>query len=1080
VPAGAEADGGAEVVIVDSWRDDPVAAVLAAAGARTDIPLADALTERAAAVGGELYVVLDQMEEYVLYHGRDGGPLAPELEDVLTRTELPVHVLLGVRDDALADLDALKRRVPGLFNNVLRLDHLTRAAARSAIEGPLRAYAELGGTEVAAEDELVEAVLDEVAAGRIERGLSGRGLVDRAARERRVEAPYLQLVLQRLWEVERGRASGVLRAATLAELGGAEQIVEEHLEGALAGLDEDERDLAARLFDHLVTPSGTKIAHAVDDLARYARVAPGQLEPVLGSLDAARILRRVPGKSGGPPRHEIFHDVLAPAVLAWRDRHETGRMLDAERAEAKRRHRRLASVAALALVALALMGLLTAYAFSQRREARDQATHAEARELVARAVSVRSVDPELSLQLALRSAEKERSLELLQSLREGLLSLRARRVLPGGGGPVTAVDVSHDGSRVLVASVSGAVRVLEADSGRVVSEVAQGAPVTDAIFAPESVAFVTADENGSVRRWDTTSGALLSTYEQGAPVWDLAFSPDGRLLAVAAGSTVRVWRVGTGDRVRDLPHPRQVEVVAFDPAGRALLTVANDARVFDVTTWRQRALLDQRGEIQAAAFAPRGPFVVTGGRDDAGAIWNWRRQKLVHLLAGHSSDVTQVAWSPVGDLVATASSDNSARVWRVADGELFSLLPRHANVVTDIAFSPDGASIATSSLDGSGQIWSGFAFARAGALHGHSAPAVRHVGFLPDGRSVITASDDGTARLWKSNVDPVSTELGRQKRPGRAVAFAPGGSLLASVGLDRTLRLWRGRTLLRAIRLPANAFDVVFSPDGRLVATAGVDGEATLWRVADGTLARTLVHGATVQALAFDATGGRLVTAGRDGTVRIWSLDDGTELRSLRHGAVVNGVAFSPDGTQLASAGADRVGKIWRLADGRLLGRLVGHEHEVTSIAFSPSGRQLVTASIDADARIWSASTFRTQRLLRGHSAVVSEAAFSPDGRWIATAGPTTVGVWETVSGRRIDEGTPILYIRGHGPRVRSVAFAPDSRRIASTGDDGTVRVYRCELCGTTDELVRLARRRLHDLGSNLTQSERRRFLGAR
>ena len=125
-----------------------------------------------------MYLVLDQMEEYVLYHGRDGGPLADELEELLTRPDLPVHVLLGVRDDALADLDAFKRRLPALFGNLLRLDHLTRAAARSAIEGPLRAYAELGGAAVGAEDELIEAVLDQVATGRIEQSLTGRGLVD--------------------------------------------------------------------------------------------------------------------------------------------------------------------------------------------------------------------------------------------------------------------------------------------------------------------------------------------------------------------------------------------------------------------------------------------------------------------------------------------------------------------------------------------------------------------------------------------------------------------------------------------------------------------------------------------------------------------------------------------------------------------------------------------------------------------------------------------------------------------------------------------------------------------------------------
>ena len=37
--------------------------------------------------GAELYLILDQMEEYILYHGRDGGPLANALEDVLTRPD---------------------------------------------------------------------------------------------------------------------------------------------------------------------------------------------------------------------------------------------------------------------------------------------------------------------------------------------------------------------------------------------------------------------------------------------------------------------------------------------------------------------------------------------------------------------------------------------------------------------------------------------------------------------------------------------------------------------------------------------------------------------------------------------------------------------------------------------------------------------------------------------------------------------------------------------------------------------------------------------------------------------------------
>ena len=57
----------------------------------------------------------------------------------------------------------------------------------------------------------------------------------------RVEAPYLQLVMQRLWEVERARGSVSCALATLERLGGAARIVEEHLERALAALDAPER-----------------------------------------------------------------------------------------------------------------------------------------------------------------------------------------------------------------------------------------------------------------------------------------------------------------------------------------------------------------------------------------------------------------------------------------------------------------------------------------------------------------------------------------------------------------------------------------------------------------------------------------------------------------------------------------------------------------------------------------------------------------------------------------------------------------------------------------------------------------------
>src|SRR5213079_959286 len=218
-----------------------------------------------------------------------------------------------------------KARIPNMFGNSLRLDRLERSAARAAILGPLERYNELvpDGDRVEAQPELVEVVLDEVAAGRVDLGLSGRGGVGEED-SGRIETPYLQLVLERLWEVETSRGSRRLRLATLRELGGAAQIVEDHLERAMSELSPEQKDAAAAIYNHLVTPSGTKIAHRARDLAGYAAVDETETEQVLQRLVEERIVRAGEDGAAGP-RYEIFHDVLADAVLAWRARHEAER-----------------------------------------------------------------------------------------------------------------------------------------------------------------------------------------------------------------------------------------------------------------------------------------------------------------------------------------------------------------------------------------------------------------------------------------------------------------------------------------------------------------------------------------------------------------------------------------------------------------------------------------------------------------------------------------------------------------------------------------------------------------------------------
>src|SRR5262249_3943743 len=154
---------------------------------------------------------------------------------------------------------------------------LDRDAAREAILRPLDLWngsvADPGET-VEIEPALVDAVIEQVTAGKVTVGGNGAVPSDESAG---VEAPYLQLVLIRLWDEERRNGSRLLRLDTLERLGGADRIVRTHLDTALAALPEHDQDLAGRTFRYLVTPSGTKIAHRVADLAEYAQASPQQI-----------------------------------------------------------------------------------------------------------------------------------------------------------------------------------------------------------------------------------------------------------------------------------------------------------------------------------------------------------------------------------------------------------------------------------------------------------------------------------------------------------------------------------------------------------------------------------------------------------------------------------------------------------------------------------------------------------------------------------------------------------------------------------------------------------------------------------
>ncbi len=90
---------------------------------------------------------------------------------------------------------------------------------------------------------------------------------------------------------------------------------------------------------------------------------------MLATLADRRILRSL--EEGGDVRYEIFHDVLAQPVLAWRARHRTERDVERQLAERHQRRSRLQRLLALGAAALARPRRAAGFAIVQRENANE-------------------------------------------------------------------------------------------------------------------------------------------------------------------------------------------------------------------------------------------------------------------------------------------------------------------------------------------------------------------------------------------------------------------------------------------------------------------------------------------------------------------------------------------------------------------------------------------------------------------------------------------------------------------------------------------------------------------------------------
>lgn len=522
------------------------------------------------------------------------------------------------------------------------------------------------------------------------------------------------------------------------------------------------------------------------------------------------------------------------------------------------------------------------------------------------------------------------------------------------------------------------------------------------------------DGNPKFSLWDTQTAEEQVRLLDNEFVLSAEFSQNGELLAAFTHEGwVRVWRVKTGARVKDisvsartLDHGR----VTFSPRGDFLAIGEGNGRIrlFDVVRWSQKAEIQAAADgINSLAFSWDGSVLASASSysERIVKLWDVATGKQRGVLAGHRGYIRSLAFAPDTRFLASASVDQTIRIWDIHSLTEVNVLSGHLLEVWAIAFSPDGKLLASGCKDGSVYIWNSFSKKQI------SSPIVlpekiSRCSFSPDSRSLATLGrGNGALSIWDISTQIRSTEMGEEKYA--ELCFRPGGKEIALATIDGRIEIWNieHKRQIGSFDTQIGGISLLkFLDSGRLLAVVDIRRGIQIWQAGAWKLKSS------------------------------WEFD---EPYSTRLVFLINRIAISPDEQFIARAQDDGTVSIWELWSGRRIAKLSQQRRMPSGIAFTPEGEHLVTASTFGVLQIWKLSLKKEIAVLRGHLMAMESLAISPDGSRLASPSGSELRIWDFITRREVASlplGGAIHFF---------TEFAPDGNSLIVLDAAGDAQLFR-------------------------------------
>ena len=818
---------------------------LVADGRRSTSARRDAL-RRGPARRATLLVVLDQFEEYFLYHPDEDG------EGTLRR-RVPARVNapnLRVELPALDPRGRLREARPLQGPDPAPLRELPpgrpprprgRAARRSrGRSSRVQPSCSRRRRPYAVEPELVEAVLDAGASRARRRSARPAAGIGRARRADATPGRDAVPPARHGAALGGGARGGLARRCTLAtleQLGGAERIVEQPpRRGARRARRRASRTSRPTSSATSSRRRGRRSSHAVPTSPSWTQACPSRrLRAVLEKLcrGDARILRPVDAAAGRErgPRYEIFHDVLAsrsstgaPRTSATGPRaprlpgyggcgggsrragaewccssssspvSRSGRSSNSGRREGRRRwrvpkrSRRPPCRSSTPIPSSAPAGV------GGRGRERHQGGRGRLTPRVdGVAPAGRRAGP--------RPGAQRRNLARRQpsAHRRWSPDAHLRRATGGGAdyasfgaGLVNEAAFDRKGRLIVTANTDGTARILDAQGAREQLVIRAGSAAVVAARSPRRTPVLTVSRDGAARIFDARTGDPGALLRVRPPLRWYLVSPGGEAVLIIGRARRRARLALAGPRGREAPSTCRASW-----ARTAVSALADDGRVasggpVSLVPGRRR----KRSQARCASSTPERP--------SANDLRSWRRER-------HRLQPSRPACGDGGRRrPASGTRAGDASVVRYPFSEVLRTCGRSRS-------PPTAETLLTTSDDGSARLWRAATGEQLAVFR--SPPGPTRGAFSPSGKLVGRRAGD--VRVWRrmrcrrASRDGFPVCRSRPSRDHlRARRIAPGCRGCGRV--DARNRLRRIRHAFLPTALPGSIFSV--SPDGRLVA----------------------------------------------------------------------------------------------------------------------------------------------------------------------------------------------------------------------------------------------------------------------